>query len=107
MFKTSSVYIMIRPSVQIPKHIYEEFERDQSIVEEGYEGIFVHFQGISWESAFDNVQMIEDFLARQSPGDYYFIRLSSLEDLETAGRWEQHPFKRYLPYNLVDHLESF
>lgn len=107
MFKTSSVYIMIKPSVKIPKHVYEEFERDHSIVEEGYDGIFVHFQGITWESAFDNVQIIEDFLSRQNRSDFFFIRVSSLQDIETSGRWENHPFKRYLPYNLIDHLESF
>lgn len=106
MFKTSSVYIMIRPNVQIPKTVYAEFTRDHSIVEEGYEGTLVHFQGISWESAFDNVQIIEDFLSRQDRSNFLFIRVSSLDDIEVAGRWEKHPFKRFLPYNLVDHLES-
>ena len=106
MFKTSSVYIMIRPEVKIPGSVYEELSRDHSIIEEGYEGTFAHFQGIMWDHAFDNVQIIEDYLSRLDRRDFFFIRVSSLDDIEVAGKWEQHPFRRYLPYNLVEHLDS-
>ena len=107
MFKTSSVYIMIKPHVEVPKPVYEEFAKDNSIIEEGYDGLFVHFQGVVWESAFNNVLMIEDFLARQSRNDFMFIRVSSMEDIETSGGWSSHPFRHYLPYNLVEHLDAF
>ena len=107
MFKNSSVYIMIKPHVEIPGPVHQEFAKDNSIIEEGYEGTFVHFQGVVWESAFGNVLMIEDFLARQRRSDFMFIRVSSMEDIETAGDWTSHPFRHYLPYNLVEHLDSF
>jgi hypothetical protein len=98
---------MIRPSVEIPRTVHAEMAKDHSIIEEGYEGIFVHFQGVTWERAFDNVQIVEDFLSRLNRRDFLFIRVSSLEDIETAGGWNDHPFKRFLPYNLVEHLDSF